>query len=69
MAETTVSSKYQVVIPKAVRERVGLTPGQRLTVVVHGGVVSLVPQVDPAALRGFVKGIATSGLREKEDRL
>ncbi|MBD3174033.1 MAG: AbrB/MazE/SpoVT family DNA-binding domain-containing protein [Armatimonadia bacterium] len=64
-----LSSKYQVVIPKAVRERARLEPGQRLTMVVRGSVVSLVPRVPAGPLRGFVRGIDTSGSREKSDRL
>jgi AbrB family looped-hinge helix DNA binding protein len=69
MSETTVSSKYQVVIPKLVRERVPLEPGQKLAVVVRGSVISLVPQVAAEELRGFVKGISSAGLREKDDRV
>ena len=36
MSETTVSSKYQVVIPKEIRERVGIRPGQKLRVIAKG---------------------------------
>ncbi|MFP3904928.1 MAG: AbrB/MazE/SpoVT family DNA-binding domain-containing protein, partial [Armatimonadota bacterium] len=43
MEQTTVSSKYQVVIPKAVRERIDLQPGQKLAVLLKGDVISLVP--------------------------
>ncbi len=69
MAETTVSSKYQVVIPKAVRERLSVKPGQKLSVVVRGNIIALVPQVAPEDLRGFLKGMDPSGLREKGDRV
>lgn len=69
MAQTVVSSKYQVVIPKAVRERVDLRPGQELAVVVRGSVISLVPVGPVAELRGFAKGVCATGLREKGDRL
>lgn len=69
MTETVVSSKYQVVIPKAVREQVRLRPGQRLAVVVRGNVISLVPVGPITELRGFIKGMDTSELREKTDRL
>jgi len=69
MSQTTVSSKFQVVIPKAVRERVHLQPGQKLAVLVRGNVISLVPVVPVTQLRGFLKGINTAGLREKDDRL
>ena len=69
MSQTTVSSKYQVVIPKAARERVHLRPGQKLIVVVRGNVISLVLEVPVAQLRGLVKGIDATDLREKDDRL
>jgi len=68
MPQTVVSSKYQVVIPKAVRERVHLQPGQKLAVVVRGGIISLVPQGPVADLRGMARGISTDGLRGKVGR-
>jgi AbrB family looped-hinge helix DNA binding protein len=68
MSHTVVSSKYQVVIPKQVRERVHLRPGQRLAVIVRGSVISLVPELPLEDLRGFLKGMNTEGLREKVDR-
>ena len=69
MAHTTISSKYQVVIPKEVRERLHLKPGQKLAVIVRGNVISLVPVPTLEELRGFARGADTSGLREKVDRL
>ncbi len=69
MDETTVSSKYQVVIPKRVRERIGLKPGQKLMVIEKGGIISLVPVPELDELRGIARGANTEGLREKVDRL
>ena len=69
MGRTKLSSKYQVVIPKDVRARVGLRPGQEFQVVAKGGVISLVPDQPVSALRGFVRGIRTAGFREKKDRI
>ena len=68
MDETTVSSKYQVVIPKAVRDRVALRPGQKLAVIVRGKVISLVPVASLEELRGFAPDINTEDIREEEDR-
>jgi AbrB family looped-hinge helix DNA binding protein len=68
MARTKVSSKYQVVIPKDVRTRAGIKPGQEFQVIVKGGVVTLVPDKPIAAMRGFVRGIRVNGFREKKDR-
>ena len=67
MARTRVSSKYQVVIPKDVRARVGIRPGQEFQVIAKGGVIALVPERLLSAMRGFVRGMKTSGFREKKD--
>ena len=64
---TTVSPKYQVVIPKRVREQFGLAPGQQLQVIALPGRIELVPSHPPAALRGFLKGENT--FQREPDRL
>ena len=68
MARTRVSSKYQVVIPKEVRERANIRVGQEFQVIAKGGSVTLVPDRPISAMRGFVRGIRTTGFREKKDR-
>jgi AbrB family looped-hinge helix DNA binding protein len=52
----TVSPKFQVVIPKRVREQFGLNPGQTLQVIALPGRIALVPTQSPVALRGFLQG-------------
>jgi AbrB family looped-hinge helix DNA binding protein len=69
MARTRVSPKFQVVIPKEVRERMDLRVGQELQVVAKGGTITLVPEQPLSSLRGFARGIRTDRLREKKDRL
>ena len=69
MARTRVSPKFQVVIPKDVRESLELRVGQELQVVAKGGMITLVPERPLSSLRGFAKGIRTDGLREKKDRM
>ena len=69
MARTRVSPKFQVVIPKEVRENMDLRVGQELQVVTKGGVITLVPERPLSSLRGFAKGIRTENLREKKDRM
>ena len=69
MAQTVVSSKYQIVIPKEVRRQLDLEKGQILQVVVRNGVITLVPDRPISELRGFVKGMEVTGLRDEEDRL
>jgi AbrB family looped-hinge helix DNA binding protein len=68
MATTTISPKFQIVIPKEVREKLRLTPKQRLHVLEKGGVITLVPEVPLKSLRGLLKGMSKSDLREKKDR-
>jgi bifunctional DNA-binding transcriptional regulator/antitoxin component of YhaV-PrlF toxin-antitoxin module len=57
------------VIPKEVRSKIDLEKGQVLQVVVRNGVIMLIPDRPLAELRGFVKGMESSGLRDKEDGL
>jgi AbrB family looped-hinge helix DNA binding protein len=69
MARTKVSSKYQVVIPKEVRTHMKIRPGQQFQVIAKGGLITLVPDRPVSEMRGFVRGIRTTGFREKKDRL
>ncbi len=68
MHTVTVSPKFQVVIPKAVREALHLRPGQKMHVVKYDGRIELIPERNIKELRGFLKGINTEFKRE-EDRL
>jgi len=68
MQTVTVSPKYQVVIPKAVREALNLRPGQKMQVIEYDGRIELIPERDIKELRGFLKGINTEFERE-EDRV
>lgn len=69
MATTTISSKYQIVIPKEIREKLHLSPQQRLQVLVKGGMITLVPEAPLKSLKGFLKGMDKGGIREKEERV
>jgi len=66
--QTTISSKYQVVIPKAVREHLNLKPKQKLTVIEKDRMLILVPQVSLDELRGMAAGSEVGAYREKKDR-
>lgn len=68
MATTTISPKYQIVIPKEVREKLHLKSGQKMTVVTKGGVVYLIPEKPIEAFKGFLKGMDTKDLREDTER-
>ncbi len=69
MATATVSSKYQVVIPKEIRQEISIRQGQVVQVIAKGGVITLVPDRPLSDLRGSLRGSDTSGVREKTDRL
>ena len=68
MQTVTVSPKFQVVIPKTIRESMRLRPGQKLKVIEYEGRIELIPDRDISELRGFLKGINTEFEREG-DRL
>lgn len=69
MAMTTISPKFQIVIPKDVREKLRLRPKQRLQVLEKGGVITLAPEVPLKTLKGSLRGMSKGDLREKRDRL
>lgn len=68
MYAATLSSKFQVSIPKAIRERMGLTAGQRFVFIPKGDTLVLVPRRDLADLRGSLRGADTSDIRDRQDR-
>jgi len=68
MITVTVSPKYQIVIPRPIRDHLNLRPGQKILVVEYDGRVELIPERDIEELRGFLKGINTEFERE-EDRV
>lgn len=66
MQTVTVSPKFQVVIPRELRESLHLRPGQKMQVVEYSGRIELIPERDIAELRGFLKGINTDFEREND---
>jgi AbrB family looped-hinge helix DNA binding protein len=64
MNSVAISPKYQVVIPKSVRELLHLVPGQRVQVIPYEGRVEMVPERNIAEMRGFLKGMNTAFERE-----
>ncbi|MBA3563936.1 MAG: AbrB/MazE/SpoVT family DNA-binding domain-containing protein [Gammaproteobacteria bacterium] len=69
MTTTKLSGKYQVVIPKAVREALRLEAGQKFTVLTKGDLITLVPQRSLQDVRGVLKGHKTDGYRDRRDRV
>ncbi len=66
MTTVTVSPKYQVIIPKEVRETLGIRPGERVQVFQYENRIEYIPVKSIKTMRGFLKGIETSVPREKD---
>jgi AbrB family looped-hinge helix DNA binding protein len=64
----TISPKFQVVIPRSVRERLDLKPGQQVQVFPYENRIEFIPLRPARELRGSLRGMSTDLLRE-EDRL
>lgn len=68
METVVVSPKFQVVIPRAVRESLSIQPGQKVQVIRYEDRIELIPLKPARKMRGFLKGIDTVVNRES-DRL
>ena len=68
MTTVTVSPKYQIVIPREVRDRFHLTHGQKVQVITYSNRIEVIPERKISDMRGFLRGINTSFDREP-DRL
>jgi AbrB family looped-hinge helix DNA binding protein len=68
MNQVTVSSKFQVVIPRKVRESMDIQPGTKVQVLQYENRIELIPVKGPKALRGFITGIDTE-VDRSEDRV
>lgn len=68
METVTISPKFQVVIPRSIRERYDLRPGQLVQVIPYEGRIEFIPLRPARELRGFLRGMGTDLVRD-EDRL
>jgi len=66
MVTVTVSPKFQVVIPRAIRKQLELKPGQKLQILNYGDRIEFLPIKAIKQLKGFLKGIDTAVAREKD---
>ena len=66
MPVVTVSPKFQVVIPREVREELGIEPGQKIQVIAIENRLEMIPVRSPKSMRGFLKGIDTRVDREPD---
>ncbi|NLV45877.1 MAG: AbrB/MazE/SpoVT family DNA-binding domain-containing protein [Candidatus Hydrogenedentes bacterium] len=67
MKNVTVSPKYQIVIPKEVRQQTGIRPGQKMAVFQIGDIIELAPVKDIKTLRGSLTGLRTEVDRTERD--
>jgi AbrB family looped-hinge helix DNA binding protein len=64
MNTVTVSPKFQVVIPKNIREPIGLKVGEILQIIQYGSRIELIPVKSLKTMKGFLKGMDTTFVRE-----
>ena len=69
MDTVTISSKYQIVIPRAIREKWNIKLGQKVRLIVFGNRLEVVPVRDIREARGFLRGMSSNINREEEDRI
>ena len=65
----TISSKYQMIIPRAIREKWNIKPGQRVHLIVYGNRLEVVPVRDIKEGHGFLRGMSSDIEREEGDRV
>lgn len=68
MTRVTVSPKFQIVIPREIREKLGLRPGQQITLLERDGIITAIPDQPLEKFRGILKGMSLRGLRKKQER-
>jgi AbrB family looped-hinge helix DNA binding protein len=66
MPVVTVSPKFQVVIPREVREELGIAAGQKIQVIALDNRVEMIPVRSPRSMRGFLKGMNTRLERDRD---
>ncbi len=64
----TVSSKYQVVIPQALRERMNIRPGNKMFMMEINGQLRLLPVLPADAYRGIAKGLSNTDIEDDPER-
>ncbi|MFH0836524.1 MAG: AbrB/MazE/SpoVT family DNA-binding domain-containing protein [Candidatus Aenigmatarchaeota archaeon] len=68
MDTVIVSPKFQVVIPKEIREGLGIKPGRRMVVIEKQGTIHFIPVNSISSVRGIAKGLSTRGIRDETER-
>jgi AbrB family looped-hinge helix DNA binding protein len=66
MSVVTVSPKFQVVIPRAIREALRLEPGQQVQALQYQNRIEFIPVRPMREMRGFLKGIDSTVVRDTD---
>ena len=66
METVKVSPKFQVVIPRKVRQALGIRPGQKIQVLVYQNRIEFIPVKRMKEMRGFLKGIDSAVERDAD---
>jgi AbrB family looped-hinge helix DNA binding protein len=69
MQTATLSTKFQIYIPKKARDELHIEPGKKFIFIVKGDCLELVPKRDIKAMRGLLKGANIKNTRDRSDRL
>ncbi len=68
MPLVTISRNFQIAIPREIRERLRLRPGQQITLFECDGIITAIPDLPLEKFRGILKGMACAELRERPER-
>ncbi len=69
MPRVTISPKFQIVIPREIRERLRLRAGQQITLFERDGIITAIPDLPLEKFRGILKDMSRTELREKQERI
>ena len=69
MPRVTISPKFQIVIPREIRQRLRLRPDQQITLLERDGIITAIPDMPLEEFRGILKGMSRTELREKQERI
>jgi AbrB family looped-hinge helix DNA binding protein len=68
MSTVVISPKYQVVIPRDIRKKNDVKPGQKMQIISFDDRIELIPVYEMSQTRGFLKGRNSVFVRDEEDR-